>query len=223
MPKVNAPLPLKLSYRFTFSFRNGRTAVASSPSDNETARPCHAVPWNMPRVPNCYNRPMSDGFVPEPKDHPGVIAPPPLIALATLLVGLVLSWLMPLYVLATLLSFWERVVLGAVLVIAGCVLPIAARRRFLDLGTNVEPWKPTLHLATTGVYRYVRNPMYVGLMLLVGGFGIGFASDWTLVLLVAMAFVLRHGVVLREERYLEAKFGDDYRRYKARVPRWGIW
>jgi protein-S-isoprenylcysteine O-methyltransferase Ste14 len=159
----------------------------------------------------------------EPKDHPGVIAPPPLIALATLLLGLFLSWLMPVYVLATLLSLWERIALGAVLVIAGCALPIAARQRFRDLGTNVNPWKPALHLATTGVYRYVRNPMYVGLMLLVGGFGIAFASDWTLVLLVPMAFVLRHGVVLREERYLEAKFGDDYRRYKARVPRWGIW
>ena len=45
---------------------------------------------------------------------------------------------------------------------------------------------------------------------------------WTLVLLVPMAFVLHFGVVLREERYLEAKFGEDYRRYKANVPRWGI-
>ena len=187
------------------------------------SRPLPRRAMEMPRVPNCYNRPMTDSSLPQPKDHPGVIAPPPLIALATLLLGLFLSWLVPLYVLATLLSFWERVVIGAVLVIAGCALPIAARRHFLDLGTNVNPWKPALQLATTGVYRYVRNPMYVGLMLLVGGFGIGFAADWTLVLLVPMAFVLRHGVVLREERYLEVKFGDDYRRYKTRVPRWGIW
>jgi protein-S-isoprenylcysteine O-methyltransferase Ste14 len=65
--------------------------------------------------------------------------------------------------------------------------------------------------------------MYAGLMVMVGGFGIAFASDWTLVLLVPMALVLRNGVVLREERYLEAKFGEDYRRYKASVRRWGIW
>ena len=69
----------------------------------------------------------------------------------------------------------------------------------------------------------MRNPMYVGLLLLVGGFGIAFASDWTLVLLVPLALLLRNGVVLREERYLEDKFGEDYRRYKASVPRWGIW
>lgn len=223
MRKVNAKPSAKLSYRFTFSFRNGHTLVASSRSRNEMAGHCHTAQRKMPWVPNWYNRPMSDGFMPEPKDHPGVIAPPPLIALATLLLGLLLSWLMPLYVLATLLSFWERIALGAVLMIAGCALAIAARQRFLDLGTNVEPWKPATRLATTGAYRYVRNPMYVGLMLLVGGLGVGFASDWTLVLLIGMAFVLRDGVVLREERYLEQKFGDDYRRYKASVPRWGIW
>jgi protein-S-isoprenylcysteine O-methyltransferase Ste14 len=65
--------------------------------------------------------------------------------------------------------------------------------------------------------------MYVGLLLLVGGLGIALASDWTLVLLVPTALLLHHGVVLREERYLEAKFGEPYRRYMATVPRWGIW
>jgi protein-S-isoprenylcysteine O-methyltransferase Ste14 len=64
--------------------------------------------------------------------------------------------------------------------------------------------------------------MYVGLILLTGGIGIALASDWTMVLLIPMALVLHFGVVLREERYLEAKFGEAYRRYMARVPRWGI-
>jgi len=69
----------------------------------------------------------------------------------------------------------------------------------------------------------MRNPMYIGLLLLTGGIGIALASDWTLVLLVPTALILHYGVVLREERYLEAKFGDAYRRYKAKVPRWGLW
>ena len=47
---------------------------------------------------------------------------------------------------------------------------------------------------------------------------IAFASDWTLVLMIPAAIVLHRGVVLREERYLEAKFGDPYRQYMARVP-----
>ena len=64
--------------------------------------------------------------------------------------------------------------------------------------------------------------MYVGLAFLVAGLGIGFASDWTLVMLVVATLVIHFGVVKREERYLEAKFGDAYRQYKARVPRYGI-
>jgi protein-S-isoprenylcysteine O-methyltransferase Ste14 len=63
--------------------------------------------------------------------------------------------------------------------------------------------------------------MYVGLGLLVAGIGIGLASDWTLVMLVAGAFVLHFGVVKREERYLAAKFGDPYRSYLEQVPRYG--
>ena len=158
-----------------------------------------------------------------PRDNAGVIAPPPLLALAAVAIGLVLDWLLPVYVLATLLSFWTRVVIGVALVAGGAALAISARQRFIEAGTNVEPWKPALHLATTGVYRYVRNPMYVGLLLMAGGIGIAFASDWALVMVLPLALVLRNGVVLREERYLEAKFGDDYRRFKERVPRWGIW
>jgi protein-S-isoprenylcysteine O-methyltransferase Ste14 len=64
--------------------------------------------------------------------------------------------------------------------------------------------------------------MYVGLAFLVSGLGIALASDWTLVMLVPAVLMLHFGVVKREERYLEAKFGDAYRQYKARVPRYGI-
>jgi protein-S-isoprenylcysteine O-methyltransferase Ste14 len=162
--------------------------------------------------------------VPEPpKDNAGVIAPPPLIALAAVAIGLLLDWLIPVYVLDTLLSFWTRMVIGAALAVGGVALAISARRRFIESGANVEPWKPALHLATSGVYRYVRNPMYCGLLLLAGGIGFAFASDWTLVMVVPLALMLRNGVVLREERYLEKKFGEEYRLYKSRVPRWGIW
>ena len=161
--------------------------------------------------------------MPETKDIPGVIAPPPLIALAAVVVGLLFDWLLPAYLLATVLSFWERVVIGVLVMIAGAGLAVAARRRFIEAGTNENPWKPALRLATAGVYRYVRNPMYVGLILMAAGIGIALASDWTLVLLVPAAFVLHRGVVLREERYLETKFGEDYRHYKASVAKWGIW
>jgi protein-S-isoprenylcysteine O-methyltransferase Ste14 len=152
-----------------------------------------------------------------------VIAPPPLIATVTVVAGLLLDRTYPAHGIGTTFSFWPRVVLGVALALVGGALAVMAERRFKAVGTNVQPWKPSLQLATDGIYERLRNPMYVGLLLLVGGLGIALASDWTLVLLVPTALLLHHGVVLREERYLEAKFGEPYRRYMATVPRWGIW
>ena len=155
------------------------------------------------------------------RDNAGVIAPPPLIALAAVVLGLALDWLAPAYLLAMLLSLTERIVIGIILFAAGGALAFPAIRAFRSAGTHVEPWKPALALATTGIYGYMRNPMYVGLGFLVASIGIALASDWTLVMLVAAVLVLHFGVVRREERYLEVKFGEAYRQYIAKVPRYG--
>jgi protein-S-isoprenylcysteine O-methyltransferase Ste14 len=155
------------------------------------------------------------------KDIPGVIAPPPLLATLTVVFGLLLDRTVPGEALAAL-PLWPRVILGALLAIGGGALAVAAERRFKAAGTNVPPWKPTLSLVTGGIYQRLRNPMYVGLMLLVAGIGLALASVWTFILLVPLALILHHGVVLREEHYLEVKFGEQYRRYKAGVPRWGL-
>ncbi len=155
------------------------------------------------------------------KDNPGVIAPPPLIALATLLLGLALDWLLPAYIFQIVFTFWDRVVIGVVLMAPGGALAVAAIGTFRSLATNVEPWKPSVNLATIGIYRWLRNPMYVGVLMILAGLGFLLASDWTLALLVPAALILHFGVVLREERYLEKKFGEAYRRYKASVPRYG--
>lgn len=157
----------------------------------------------------------------EQRDTPGVIAPPPLIALAVLVLGLLLDWLLPAYVLAALIAFWTRIAVGIALMTAGLTLAIVARTRFVRAGTNVQPWKPSLNLVTGGIYGWMRNPMYVGLTILLAGLAIALASDWMLVLLVAAALTMHFGVVLREERYLEKKFGEAYRVYKNKVPRYG--
>jgi protein-S-isoprenylcysteine O-methyltransferase Ste14 len=156
------------------------------------------------------------------RDIAGVIAPPPLIALAVVLVGLALDWLLPAYLLRALLPLTERLLIGVPLMAAGAALAIAGKRSFDTIGTDPNPWHPTRALSTIGVYSCLRNPMYVGLALLVAGLAIALASDWTLVMLVPAALFIHFGVVKREERYLEAKFGENYRRYKARVPRYGI-
>jgi len=160
--------------------------------------------------------------MPETRDIAGVIAPPPLLAAAVILLGLILDWLLPAYVLSVLLSFVVRVVVGTALMAGGFALIIPANLAFRWAGTNVEPWKPSVTLVVDGVFGWMRNPMYLGGTLFLAGLAILLASDWMLVLTIAFAAVLHFGVVKREEHYLEAKFGDAYRRYVNTVPRYGV-
>jgi protein-S-isoprenylcysteine O-methyltransferase Ste14 len=155
------------------------------------------------------------------RDTAGVIAPPPLIAAATIVFGLILDWLLPAYVLTAALTFPARIAIGVTIFAAGACFGVPAVLAFRSGDTHVEPWKPSTALVTGGIFRWLRNPMYVGLALGVAGVAIALASDWTLVLLLPAAVVMHVGVVKREERYLDAKFGDAYRGYKAQVPRYG--
>jgi protein-S-isoprenylcysteine O-methyltransferase Ste14 len=155
------------------------------------------------------------------RDTAGVLAPPPLIALAVVVLGLTLDRLLPAYVLSLLLSLPERIVIGLVVMGAGAALGFTAVLGFRRAQTHVEPWKSSAALVTDGIFKWLRNPMYVGATMLLAGFAVLFASDWTLVMTVAFVVVLHFGVIKREEHYLETKFGDVYRGYKARVPRYG--
>lgn len=155
------------------------------------------------------------------EDVPGVLVFPPLIPLAVLVVGIVLDWLLPLSFLAKI-PLPARAVLGPLLLALGIAAIISGDRVFKRVGTNVNPLQPSLALASTGIYRRLRNPMYVGMALVVLGIVIGFALEWTFFALAIGALVMHFGVVLREERYLERKFGDEYRTYKASVPRYGL-
>ena len=80
--------------------------------------------------------------------------------------------------------------------------------------------EPTRALVTTGIHGWSRNPIYVGLFLVYGGIAIAMHSPWALILAVPLAVTIRYGVIAREEAYLEERFGDAYRDYKARVRRW---
>ncbi len=82
------------------------------------------------------------------------------------------------------------------------------------------PSQPTTTIVDSGPYRLTRNPIYLGMMLGLIGVAIALNSLWLLLTLVPFALVIRYGVVAREEAYLERKFGDVYRRYRARIRRW---
>ena len=77
--------------------------------------------------------------------------------------------------------------------------------------------KATTSLVTAGPYRVSRNPIYVGYAFLQLGVALLADSAWVLATLPFVLLLLRQLVVLREERYLEAKFGQAYREYRARV------
>jgi protein-S-isoprenylcysteine O-methyltransferase Ste14 len=154
-------------------------------------------------------------------DNPGVIAPPPVLAAAAVVLGLLLDWVAPAYLLEVTLSWGTRIILGVELIAAGGALIFAAVRVFRAAGTNPEPWKPSTAVVSTGIYAWLRNPMYVGALGLLVGLVILLASDWMVVMTIVTALVLHFGVVKREERYLETKFGDAYRRYCVAVPRYG--
>jgi protein-S-isoprenylcysteine O-methyltransferase Ste14 len=87
-------------------------------------------------------------------------------------------------------------------------------------GTNVRPDQPSLAIVTDGPFRFTRNPMYVATTGLYLGITLLVNTLWPLMLLPPMLAVLDLGVVRREERYLEAKFGEPCRTHRARVRRW---
>jgi protein-S-isoprenylcysteine O-methyltransferase Ste14 len=152
-------------------------------------------------------------------DTPNVVIFPPLIPLSVLVAGVVLNFLMPLGLL-THVFLLGRIAVGAIAFGAGLAMVIGANRIFRRIGTNTRPSLPTLAIATNGMFTWTRNPMYVGGSLALLGIAIGFALDWVILLLVASLPLIHYGIILREERYLERKFGDEYRRYKKRVPRY---
>lgn len=154
------------------------------------------------------------------KDHPGVIAPPPLIYLAGFIVGWGLERFFP---TRAFLPVWITVMAGLVCLSFGALLVGWAFRTFHRAGTNANPYRPAVALVTDGPFRFTRNPMYVSLTSLYLGVTMLLRAAWPLLLLPVVLTVLYYGVITREERYLEKKFGRAYIDYMRQVPRWIGW
>lgn len=165
-----------------------------------------------------YSDPYSDPFgdLDAYRDSPGVIARPPRIVLAFLAAGFAIDQFM------TAPDLYEPVqyLCGAALLIAGIGLAAAAMRRFREVGTPVETWRASSTVVAEGPYAGTRNPIYVAMLLLYTGIGVIVNAPAIVALMPVLFAVLHFGVVLREEDYLECKFGDSYLAYKQAVPRW---
>jgi protein-S-isoprenylcysteine O-methyltransferase Ste14 len=151
-------------------------------------------------------------------DVAGVVAQPPFIFLGFLAAAAVLEAVVPVPIAGAFAA--ARYVAGAVLGVAGFVMVFAAAGRFRAAGTNIPPSLPTTALVVDGVYARTRNPLYLASMLIYCGLAVAAGSLWAIVLVVPLLWVINVGVITREERYLERKFGDTYRAYKGRVRRW---
>jgi len=149
----------------------------------------------------------------------GVIARPPLLFLAALLLGLVSDRLLPLPFLVPGIDLVHWIV-GGSLILIGLALFAAGIRNFSGAGTPIPTNQPTRALVTTGIHGWSRNPIYLGMFLIYDGIGIAASSPWVLLLTLPLAIIIRYGVVAREEAYLERRFGDSWRDYKVRVRRW---
>ena len=149
------------------------------------------------------------------RDAPGVIAPPPLVYLAGLLVGLALQRRLPSPRLRR-----APAPLGGALLVAGVGLAVLFITAFRRAGTPVDPRRSTTALVTSGPYRFTRNPGYVALALVFAGIAVLTSGVWVLLMLVPTLVVIDRGVIAREERYLDERFGEEYREYKGRVRRW---
>ncbi|MDB5551309.1 MAG: isoprenylcysteine carboxylmethyltransferase family protein [Rhizobium sp.] len=152
----------------------------------------------------------------------GVIARPPLLFLAALLLGFVFDHLVPLPfpVAGTGLVHWISAISAGFLILIGIAVFAASIRNFSSAATPVQGTKPTKALVTTGIHGWSRNPIYLGMFLVYGGIAIAVRSPWILIFMLPLAMTIRYGVVAREETYLERRFGDVYRDYRARVRRW---
>lgn len=110
--------------------------------------------------------------------------------------------------------------IAAVVALAGAFLTLSGAQLFARHGTAIIPHKPAAHLVTTGVYRWTRNPMYLGMAVLYCGLTLVFDSILALCFLPIILLIIQVQVIAREEAYLDRRFGPEYRSYKARVRRW---
>ena len=149
-------------------------------------------------------------------DKPGVVVPPPLLYGGAFVVLLVLRWFWPMPIFGHAVALW----LGLALLVLGIGMAAWGIRTMQAAGTNVNPALLTTAIVKSGPFRFSRNPLYLALMLLYLGLTLAFNTWWGIVLLVPVLIIMHRGVVLREERYLEQKFGETYRQYRSKVRRY---
>jgi protein-S-isoprenylcysteine O-methyltransferase Ste14 len=152
------------------------------------------------------------------KDHPDIhrYVHPPILALIFIALAHLFGWFIR--VPFGVPDFMQNVGFG--LIVVGFFLAVAAFMEFRKAHTTLDPHGSVKTLVTDGVYRFTRNPIYFGFLLMVLGFSLN--AGWYSGVLVAPFFMVTMNrlVIEKEEAYLEKKFGEAYTGYRSRVRRW---
>lgn len=159
---------------------------------------------------------MADQPTSSSSNHAGVWIPPPLLYVLPLLLARLLQTVIPL----PFLPVGIVSVAAALFFIVGIVLCIWSVGLFRRSKTSLVPVKPTATLVLHGPYKLSRNPMYMGLLCLYLAVAFWMNNIWALVFVPIVIGIVQHLVIAKEERYLEQRFGEAYRQYKAHVRRW---
>ena len=152
----------------------------------------------------------------EKKDHADVKIHPPVLTVIHIAIAYVAKWSIPIhFVVPNILRN-----IGFSFVIIGFLLGVGAFLEFRKAHTTILPHGSVSSIVTSGVYRFSRNPIYLGFLLMVIGLPLNSGTYWSI--LIALLFIasMNRLVIEREEAYLEKKFGDVYTSYKSRVRRW---
>lgn len=149
----------------------------------------------------------------------GVLAPPPLFLIAVIGLAEALRWWRPIPTPGGAAELW-RLTLAAVLFVTAMLLGISAVVSLHRAQTPVEPWKATRRIVRSGVFGLSRNPIYVAFLAVQLAYAWARPNSWGILLVPLTVALLHWAVIAREERYLERKFGDEYRAYRRRVRRW---
>ena len=152
------------------------------------------------------------------KDHAGVYVPPPLIFAGIFFVAYLLQHYLPIN--HALLQNPIVYFAGILFFITALYLLMSGVSKFVKTGTTIVTMKPTSSLQETGIYKFTRNPMYFGMILLYLGFVCFYGNWWHLILFPILILIIQEYVIKREEKYLEREFGQAYKDYRKKVRRW---
>lgn len=141
---------------------------------------------------------------------------PPVYLFAALILMWLLNHFWPLYWFVR--TPWSY--LGILPILVGIGIAAVSARRFAKAETGIVPFHEATTLVTGGLYRFTRNPMYLGMYLILLGVAFLMGSLSSLLPVFAFMLIIRFNFVAGEERFLEDAFGQSYLDYKAKVRRW---